>query len=130
MRYKLLMIIASVFFFLGSTFAQFGGGPTPKEAKKDGWWIKAEKGVAPVIYIGENSHSFTLWKMGIPGDPEEYDVPANVRDAQTIYILAQNPSGAKTRFNLMYKSKCVKHFDFELEDSHEAKQSDEAKDCK
>jgi len=124
------MIIASIFFFLSSMFAQFGGGPAPKQANKDGWWIKAEKGAAPVIYIGESSHSFTLWKMGIPGDPEEYDVPANIRNAQTIYILAQTPSGAKTRFSLMYKSKCVMHFDFDLEESHEVKQSDEDKNCR
>jgi|WetSurMetagenome_2_1015567.scaffolds.fasta_scaffold557571_2 hypothetical protein len=68
-------------------------------------------------------------KVIVRGDPEEYDVPSNVRNAPTIYILAQNPSGTRTRFSLMYKSKCVKHFDFDLEDSHESKQSDEDKNC-
>jgi hypothetical protein len=119
-----------MFLFVSGAFAQFGGGPSPKEAKKDGWWIKAEKDARPVIYIGESSHSFTLWKMGMPGDPEEYDVPAEFRNTPTIYILAQTPAGIKTRFNLMYKSKCVTHFDFDLEESHESKQSDEDKDCK
>jgi hypothetical protein len=124
MRYKLLTAIVLLFFLGGSAFAQ--------EVKKDGWWIKAtaQKPEMMVFYAGSNSGSFSFWRVWNPGDPVEFDVPIENRTGATIFIKAQTTSGKKCQICLMYKSKGVKHFEFNLEEDHEAKQSDEDKLCK
>ncbi len=126
MRYKLLIVIVSACLFGGSAFAQ--------EAKKDGWWIKinTQKPESKMIgfYVGATSHSYGFWKSWNPGDPAEFDVPEEFRSGTTFYALAQTTSGVKCGFCLMYKTKGVKHFEFDLEEDHEAKQSDEDNNCK
>jgi hypothetical protein len=125
MRHNLRIILVCVFLFAGTAFAQ--------EAKKDGWWIKAiaknpESGMM-VYYAGETSHSYGFWKAWNPGEPTDFDVPEEFRNGKTFYVLAQTTSGRKCGFCLMYKSKGVKRIEFELEQDHEAKQSDEDKNC-
>jgi len=126
MRHNLLIAIVSVFLFGAGTFAQ--------EAKKDGWWIKAnpQKQESPmmIFYVGSSSHSYGFWRVWNPGDPAEFDVPEEYRNVPTLYILAQTTSGQKCRFCAMYKAKGVKHFEYDLELGQEAKQSDEDKRCK
>jgi hypothetical protein len=126
MRYNLLIAVFAVFLFGGSTFAQ--------EAKKDGWWIKANtqkpESKTMAFYVGLNGHSYGFWRVWNPGDPAEFDVPEENRSGATLYILAQTTSGQKCGFCMMYKSKGVKHIEFDLEQDHEAKQSDEDKGCK
>jgi hypothetical protein len=110
----------------GSTFAQ--------EAKKDGWWIKVNtqkpESQMMAFYVGANAHSYGFWNAWNPGAPAEFDVSEEYRNSPTLFILAQTTSGQKCRFCLMYKSKGVKHFEFDLEEGQEAKQSDEDKECR
>jgi hypothetical protein len=126
MRYNLIIALASVFLFVGGASAQ--------EVKKDGWWIKAniqkQESQAMSFYVGATNHSYGFWKAWRPGDPAEFDIPQEYRNSPTIFILAQTTSGQKSRFCLMYQSKGVKQFQFDLEESKEAKQSDEDKECK
>ena len=126
MRYSLLIAIVSIFLFVGSSFAQ--------EAKKDGWWIKADtqKPASKMMafYVGANGHSYGFWRVWNPSDPAEFDVPEEYRNGPTLYILAQTTSGLKCQFCMMYKSKGVRHFAFDLEEDHEANQSEEDKECK
>ncbi len=82
------------------------------------------------FYIGANSHSYGFWRVWNPGSPTEFDVPEELRNGATLYVLAQTTSGRKCQFCIMFKSKGVKHFEFDLEEDHEAKQSDEDKECK
>ena len=126
MRNVLRIAVVCVFLFAGSAFAQ--------EAKKDGWWIKADtqKPASQMMgfYVGASSHSYGFWKRWNQGDPPEFDVSEEFRNSPTIYILAQTTSGQKSGFCLMYKSRGVKHVVFDLEQDHEAKQTDEDKECK
>jgi len=125
MRYSLRLALVCVFLFAGSAFAQ--------EAKKDGWWIKAipknPESQMMAFYAGETSHSYGFWRVWNPGDPIEFDVPEEFRNGKSFYILAQTTTGRKCGFCLMYKSKGVKRIEFDLEQDHEAKQSDEDKAC-
>jgi hypothetical protein len=128
MRYNLLIAIVAVFLFGGSAFAQ----EAKQEAKKDGWWIKVDnqKPQAMVFYVGSSNHSYGFWKVWNPGEPAEFDITEEYRNVPTLFILAQTTSGAKCRICMMYKSKGVKHIEFDLEVGQEAKQSDEDKECK
>ena len=126
MRYNLLIVVVSIFLFVGSSFAQ--------EAKKDGWWIKADTqkpaSLMMAFYVGANGHSYGFWRVWNPGDPVEFDVSDEFRTGATLYVLAQTTSGAKCRFCVMHKSKGIKHFEFDLEQDHEANPSQEDKLCK
>ena len=132
MRYSLLIVIVvvSMFLFVGSAFAQ----EAKQEVKKDGWWLKAitEKPASQMMafYVGASGHSYGFWRVWNPGDPVEFDIPEEYRNSPTLYILAQTTSGQKCGFCMMYKSKGVKRLEFDLEQDHEAKQSDEDKACK
>jgi len=132
MRYKLLTAIAVGFLFVGGALAQFG--PPPKEAKKDGWWIKVstENPESQMIgfYVGASENSYGFWNVWNPGSPAEFDVSEEYRNSATLFILAQTTSGGKCGFCLMYKDKGVRYFEFDLEDSYEVKQSDEDERCK
>jgi len=134
MRYKLLIAVASAFLFAGAAFAQFGQGAKQQEAKKDGWWIKADpqnqKAPMMAFYAGATSKSYGFWRAWNPGQPAEFDVPEEFRSGPTFYILAQTSSGQKCRFCLMYKAKGVKQLEFDLEQDYEAKQSEEDNKCK
>jgi hypothetical protein len=126
MRYKLITVFVSVFLFAGSALAQ--------EAKKDGWWIKVntEKPASQMIgfYVGATGSSYGFWNVWNPKRPAEFDISQEYRNSPTLFILAQTTSGQKCGFCLMYKSKGVKYFEFDLEDSQEVKQSDEDRRCK
>ena len=132
MRYKLLMTIVCVSFFFGSALAQFGR--IPEEAKKDGWWIKVStenpESQRIGFYVGASENSYGFWNVWSPGGPAEFDVSEEYRNSPTLFILAQTTSGQKCGFCLMYKSKGVKYFEFDLEESQEVKQSDEDERCK
>jgi hypothetical protein len=132
MRYSLLAVIISMFLFVGGAHAQFGA--IPQEAKKDGWWINVSTqdpaSQMIVFYVGANETSYGLGNIWNPGSPAEFDISPEYRNSPTLYILAQTTSGRKCGFRLMYKEKCVKYFEFDLEESHEVKQSDEDKECK
>ena len=125
MRYKLLTVFVFVFFFAFSAFAQ--------EVKKDGWWIKisTEKPASQMMgfYVGATGSSYGFWNVWNPGSPAEFDISEEYKDSPTLFIMAQTTSGQKCGFCLMYKSKRVKYFEFDLEESHEVKQSDEDKRC-
>ena len=130
MRYNLLIAIVAVLLVGGSAFAQ----EAKQEAKKDGWWIKVDaqkqKPQAMVFYVGSSNHSYGFWKVWNPGEPLEFDITEEYRNSPTLFILAQTTSGLKCRICMMYKSKGVKHIEFDLEVGQEAKQSDEDKECK
>ena len=132
MRYKLLMVMISVFLFIGSALAQFG--VPAKEAKKDGWWIKVStknpESQMMGLYVGATESSYGLANVWAPGSPAEFDISEEYRNSPTLFILAQTTSGKKCAFCLMYKSKGVKYFEFDLEESFEVKQSDEDEKCK
>jgi hypothetical protein len=132
MKHKLLPLILAAFFFAGSAFAQFGAPSQP--AKKDGWWIKVitqkPESQMMAFYLGATRGSYGLWSIWNPGSPTEFDVSDEFKNSPTLFILAQTTSGKKCGFCLMYKSKGVKRFEFDLEDGYEVKQSDEDKECK
>ena len=129
MRHNLLILVACVFLFGGSALAQM---PKKEPAKKDGWWLKINPEGTQMIgfYLGANSHSYGFWSVWNPGDPVEFDVSSEFRNSPTLYILAQTTSGVKSRFCVMNKTKGVKHFEFDLEEDHEMKQTEEDKQCK
>jgi hypothetical protein len=131
MRHRLLIVVVSLFLSAVSAIAQFG--PIPEEAKKDGWWIKVStedpSSQMMVFYIGGSERSYGLANVWNPGSPSEFDVSEEYRNSPTLYVLAQTTSGRKCGFRLMYKQKCVKYFEFDLEDSQEVKQTDEDSNC-
>jgi hypothetical protein len=130
MRHNLLLLIVVVFLFGCSALAQ----EAKQGPKKDGWWIKVttQKPESQMMgfYVGATGHSYGFWNVWNPGNPAEFDIPEEYRNSPTLFVLAQTTSGQKCRFCLMYKTKGVKHLEFDLEDGHEAKQSDEDKECK
>jgi hypothetical protein len=133
MRYNLLIVAVSLFLLAGSSFGQ-GFGAKQEPPKKDGWWIRVDtKNPASGMmgfYLGKTNHSYGLWSIWNPGSPAEFDVSDEFKNSPTVYILAQTTSGVKCGFCIMYKNKGVKHVVFELEQDHDAKQSDEDKECK
>ncbi|MBN1568603.1 MAG: hypothetical protein JXA73_12215 [Acidobacteria bacterium] len=130
MRYTLRIAVVAVLLFAGSSFAQ----QAKQEVKKDGWWLKTltEKPASQMMafYVGARAGSYGFWRVWNPGDPVEFDVPEEYRNSPTLYILAQTTSGVKCGFCIMYKSKGVKRIEFDLEQDHEATQSDEDTSCK
>ena len=132
MRYKLIAVLVLFMLFAGSAFAQFGAPSQP--ARKDGWWIKVstEKPASQMIgfYLGATRASYGLWSIYNPGGQAEFDVSAEFLNSPTLFILAQTTSGQKCGFCVMYKTRGVKYFEFDLEDGQEVKQSDEDKKCK
>ncbi len=130
MRYKLLSAIVCVFLFCGGAFAQ----EAKQELKKDGWWLKIHalknESHDMVFYVGSGSGSYGFWRVWNPGDPAEFDIPEEYRNAPKIFIKAQTTSGLQCQMCVMFKSKGVKHFAYDLEEDHEMKQSDEDKKCK
>jgi hypothetical protein len=132
MRHSLRIIIACLFLFSASAFAQFG--QPAKEATKEGWWIKVmtqkPESQMMAFYLGATRASYGLWNMWNPGSRAEFDVSQEFINSPTLFILAQTTSGQKCAFCLMYKSKGVRYFEFDLEDGQESKQSDEDKRCK
>lgn len=126
MQYKLLAVIVAVFLFVGGALAQ--------EAKKDGWWIKVrtQNPASQMIgfYVGATGNSYGFWNVWNPGSPAEFDVTEEYRNSPTLFVLAQTTSGQKCGFCLMYKTKGVKYFEFDLEDGKEVKQSDEDIKCR
>jgi hypothetical protein len=128
MRYKLPAAIILAFLLSGSPFAQEAKN---EGAKKDGWWIRVKSQNAQMGFlVGSNSQSFSFWRAWNPGDPTEFDVPDENRNGAKIYVKAQTASEKKCQICLMYKSKGVKHFEFNIEEEYEVKQSDEDKLCK
>jgi hypothetical protein len=125
MRKKLLLIIVGVFFLMAGAFAQ--------EAKKDGWWIKVktQKPESQMIgfYLGAGRNSYGFWNIWNPGSPTEFDISDEYRNSPTLFVMAQTSSGQKCGFCLMYKTKGVRYFEFDLEDSKEVKPTDEDKRC-
>jgi hypothetical protein len=81
------------------------------------------------FYLGATGSSYGFWSVWNPGRPAEFDVSEEYRNSPTLFILAQTTSGEKCAFCLMYKSKGVRYFEFDLEDGQESKQSDEDKRC-
>jgi hypothetical protein len=125
MRYKLLIALVGLFLFCGGACAQ--------ETKQDGWWIKvnAPKKEAPdlVFYVGASARSYGFWRVWNPGDPLEFDIPDEYRNAPKLYIKAQTTSGRMSRICVMFKSKGVKHFEYDIEEDHEMNPSEEDKVC-
>lgn len=126
MRYKILIVGVCLLLFACASFAQ--------EAKKDGWWLKADPlkqgSQMMAFYVGATGQSYMFWRVWTPGDPVEFDVPAEFRNGPTLYVLAQTTSGQKCRFCMMYQSKGVKYIEFDLEESYEAKQTEEDSKCR
>ncbi|MBN2319903.1 MAG: hypothetical protein JXR49_12530 [Acidobacteria bacterium] len=119
-----LVVIVPLFLLAGSALAQFGA--IPEKAEKDGWWIKVSTedpaSQMMVFYIGATEKSYGLANIWNPGSPAEFDVSAEYRNSPTLYVLAQTTSGRKCGICLMYKQKCVKYLEFDLEESQEVKQ--------
>jgi hypothetical protein len=130
MRYNLLIVFVCVFLFVGGVFAQ----EAKQEVKKDGWWINAniqkQNPQMMIFYVGSSSGSYGFWRVWNPGDPVQFDIPEEYRNVPTLFIKAQTTSGAKCRFCVMYKSKGVRQFEYDLEEDREMKQSEEDSKCK
>jgi hypothetical protein len=128
-RNILFVFIAVAFLLGGIAFTQ-----QPDAAKKDGWWINAsiqkQNPQMMVFYVGSGSGSYGFWKVWNPGDPVEFDIPDEYRNVPKLYIKAQTTSGLKCRFCVMFKTKGTRHFEYDLEEDHEMKQSDEDKLCR
>ena len=129
MRYILPVVIVAGLLLSGIAFAQ-----QPTEAKKDGWWINAgiqkKNPQMLIFYVGSSSGSYGFWRVWNPGDPAEFDIPDEYRNVPMLFIKAQTTSGVQCRFCVMYKSKGVRQFEYDLEEDREMKQSDEDKRCK
>ena len=130
MRYRLAALIFSMMLLGGGAFAQ----GAKQAATKEGWWIKVDtqksKPERMVFYVGSHSRSYMFWTVWNPGDAPEFDVLEEFRSSPTVYVRAQTTSGVQCRFCLMYKTKGVKRFAFDLEEDHEQKQTDEDPACK
>jgi hypothetical protein len=81
------------------------------------------------FYVGATGSSYGFWNVWNAKSPAEFDVSEEYRNSSTLIILVQTTSGQKCGFCLMCKSKGVKYFEFDLEESHEVKQSDEDSTC-
>ena len=128
MRCVFFFITISLFLSVG-LFAQ----EIAPEVKKDGWWVKIDNSNNPqeiILYVGSNSGSYGFWQAWGPGDPVQFDVSDEYRKSEKIYVRGQTTTGLSSRFCVMYQSRGVRHFDFDLEEDHEMKQSDESKECR
>jgi hypothetical protein len=127
------LLIAAVLILVSGSIL-FAQGAKVQEAKKDGWWIKVDpqKQGSQMIafYVGSSSGSYGFWRVWNPGEAIEFDVPDENRNTPKLYILAQTTSGQKCRLCMMYKTKGVKHLEFDLEADYEANQTEEDKNCK
>jgi hypothetical protein len=112
-----------------------GAGAEPgKGAAKDGWWIRIrsdkQEADSVVIQVGtqkKNREQFKTWKKG---ETTEFDLPAKFRNEPTIYIHAtSNPNDKNTWFCVMYKTRGVKHMDFDDDEDHTLKTGDSDDEC-
>jgi len=81
------------------------------------------------FYLGASENSYGFWNIWNPGRPAEFDISDEYRNSPTLFVMAQTTSGPKCAFCLMYKTKAVKYFEFDLEESFEVKQTDEDDRC-
>ena len=106
----------------------------PASARSDGWWIRVsrDKQESPTIsfFIGSNNHAAEYWTTWDSGDPAEFDVPAQYRNINPLYLKAQSSRGRNSWFCLMYKGAGVKHFDFDDDEDHEEKQANRDDECR
>jgi hypothetical protein len=96
---------------------------------KAGWWIRVhpDKTSATKFWlnIGTTKRDSKLWRTWAPGEPEEFDVPAEFLNAAKLYIQGRTePLDKHAKFCVFYMDHAVREFHFAGYVDHNMKPSD------
>src|SRR5881394_3167480 len=102
---------------------------TKTKLTKAGWWIRVhpEKTSASTFWlnIGTTKRDSKLWRTWTPGQPVEFDVPADLLNAAKLYIQGRTePLDKHARFCVFYQDHAVREFHFAGYVYHNMKPSD------
>ena len=110
------------------------GSQRTADSTKSGWWIRinTSKTEASQIsfQIGTDGGNRKFWRNWNSGDASEFDVPVEDRNVSDLYINASaSPEDKNAWFCMMYKTRGVKHFDFDDTEEHKENQNGHDEDC-
>jgi hypothetical protein len=96
---------------------------------KAGWWIRVhpEKTSATTfwIQIGTTKKDSKMWRTWAPGEPQEFDVPAELLNSARLYIRGTtDPHDRHARFCVFYQDHAVREFHWAGYVDHNLKSSD------
>jgi len=102
---------------------------------KTGWWIRVNpnKTSATTIWfkIGTEKKNSKLWRTWKPGEPLEFDVPADLLNAAELYVHGTtDPHDKHALFCVFYMDHGVEQFHFAGYVDHNMKPSDKDRECK
>ncbi|MFL6590233.1 MAG: hypothetical protein ACJ8M4_08675 [Chthoniobacterales bacterium] len=102
---------------------------------KTGWWIRVntQKTVASVIrfQIGMTRADRHEWRTWTAGEPEEFDVPIELRGLNHLYLRGiTEPKSKDAVFCVFFGDHGVQHFKFDGDKDENMKPHDSDHDCK
>src|ERR1041385_2060637 len=102
---------------------------TKTNVTKPGWWIRVhpEKTSATTfwIQIGTKKKDSKMWRTWKPGEPVEFDVPADLLNAARLYIRGTtDPHDKHARFCVFYQDHAVREFHWAGYVDHDLKSRD------
>jgi hypothetical protein len=124
------VVLIGVFVGVGASSAH----AAPK-VKKTGWWVRVnpEKTSATTFWlqIGTTKKDSKMWRTWKPGQPLEFDVPAELLNAARLYIRGTtDPHDKHALFCVFYMDHGVEQFHFAGYVDHNMKPSDSDRECK
>jgi hypothetical protein len=101
---------------------------------KSGWWIRVDtqKTVASAVsfQIGMTRADRHDWRTWTAGEPEEFDVPIELRNLPKLYLRGiTEPHKKDAVFCVFFKDHGVEHFKFDGDEDHNMRPSDSSRHC-
>jgi len=119
---------------LFGAFVSVGASSAHAQATKDGWWIRvnSHKTEASRIsfQIGTSKHDRQNWHTWKSGQDVEFDVPADFRNVDQLYIRGVSaPHDKEASFCVFYRDHGVEHFEFDGDEDHNMNEHHSDNDC-
>jgi hypothetical protein len=102
---------------------------------KAGWWIRVDtqKTVASSIRLqaGMTRADRHDWRTWTAGEPEEFDLPVELRNLPKLHIRGiTDPKGKKVSFCVFFQNHGVEHFEFDGDKDDNMRSTHKEDDCK
>jgi hypothetical protein len=102
---------------------------------KTGWWIRvnSQKTVASTIsfQVGMTRADRHEWRTWTAGEPEEFDLPIELRNLPKLYVRGiTDPKSKDAVFCVFFGDHGVQHFKFDGDKDENMKPHDSDHDCK
>ncbi len=106
-----------------------------KQVTKTGWWIRvnSQKTAASTIsfQVGMTRADRHDWRTWTAGEPEEFDLPIELRNLPKLYVRGiTDPKSKDAVFCVFFADHGVQHFKFDGDKDENMKPHDSDHDCK